>query len=190
MAANGGDRILRPYLSTDMAERLLDRNAKLIAGILRLRASANDAHQRDGTGTENGDPAAAKRFDRRADRLEDQLARNLAALARWASKVKSLSARHSLCSGTHGRVHLDPRVQGEAIRTAVERRAAEAQALQARRESVAARATASSPRAAVPSEPELPANRPASSSDPVPGPIEMATEPAPDLSLAVKGEEP
>ena len=105
----GGDRILRPYLSTDMAERLLDRNAKLIAGILRLRASANDAHQRDGSGTENGDPAAAKRFDRRADRLEDQLARNLAALARWASKVKSPPARHSLCSGIHGRVHLDPR---------------------------------------------------------------------------------
>ena len=106
MAANGGDRILRPYLSTDMAERLLDRNAKLIAGILRLRASANDAHQRDGTGTENGDPAAAKRFDRRADRLEDQLARNLAALARWANKVTFavraiLSARRS-----HGRVPL------------------------------------------------------------------------------------
>ena len=86
--ANGGDRLSRPYLSTDMAERLLDRNAKLIAGVLRLRASANEAREKEGfvtaTGTENSDPAAAKRFDRRADRLEDQLARNLAALARWA----------------------------------------------------------------------------------------------------------
>ena len=102
--ANGGDRLSRPYLSTDMAERLLDRNAKLIAGVLRLRASANEAREKEGfvtaTGTENSDPAAAKRFDRRADRLEDQLARNLAALARWANKVTFavraiLSARRS-----------------------------------------------------------------------------------------------
>ena len=108
--ANGGDRLSRPYLSTDMAERLLDRNAKLIAGVLRLRASANEAREKEGfvtaTGTENSDPAAAKRFDRRADRLEDQLARNLAALARWANKVTFavsaiLSARRS-----HGRVPL------------------------------------------------------------------------------------